>query len=125
MGVRKDSFGFGMLRKREVVLPSLRGSLILLLTAFALGGFLAARVQPFLAVNHPIDGDVLVVEGWIPDYAMREALHAFRSHPYQLMITTGGPLPVGMVFSSYGTHAQFAATALQGMGLPADSLVAV
>jgi hypothetical protein len=125
MGVRKDSFGFGMLRKREVVLPSLRGLLILLSAASAAAVFLAARVQPFLAVNHPIGGEVLVMEGWIPDYAMREALQVFRSHPYKLLITTGGPLPEGMVFSSYGTHAQFAAVALAGMGLPADSLAAV
>lgn len=123
--MRKDSFGFGLLRKREVTLPSLRGALALAATAVACAWMLLIRVQPFLAVNHPLGGEVLVVEGWIPDYALGEALRTFRAGSYRLLIATGGPLPQGMAFSSYGTHAQFAASALKGMGLSEDSLVAV
>lgn len=114
-----------MLRKREMVVPSFRGMLILASAAAAAGWLLLTRVQPFLAVDSPVGGEVLVVEGWIPDYAMREALHAFRSRPYKLILTTGGPLPQGMAYSSYGTHAQLAAASFREFGLSGDSVVAV
>ena len=121
----RDPRFFGLLRRREMVVPSLRGLLLLgLLMAAAVWLFLR-NVQPFLAVNRPVGGEVLVVEGWIPDYAMREALAAFRSRPYKLMITTGGPMPQGMAFSAFGTYADFAAATMKDFGLDGDSLAAV
>jgi hypothetical protein len=108
-----------------MVVPSLRGMLILSLAAAAAGWLLLTRLQPFLSVSSPVGGEVLVVEGWIPDYAMREALDAFRSRPYKLLLTTGGPLPQGMAYSSYGTHAQLAAASFKAFGLSGDSVVAV
>jgi hypothetical protein len=120
-----DSFGFGLLRRREVVVPSLRGWVVAAVLLSAGGCAFFKGVQPFLALNHPIGGEVLVVEGWIPDYALREALYAFRSRPYQLLIATGGPLPQGMAYSSYGTHAQLAAVTLKEFGLGPDSLAVV
>jgi hypothetical protein len=121
----RDPLFFGLLRRREMVVPSLRGLLLLgILMAAAVWLFLRA-VQPFLAVNRPVGGEVLVVEGWIPDYAMREALATFRSRPYKLMITTGGPMPQGMAFSALGTYAEFAAAAMKDFGLGRDSVAAV
>src|SRR4051812_8155731 len=114
-----------MLRKREMVVPSAKGFLILALALSAVGWFVLTRLQPFLAIERPIGGEVLVVEGWIPDYAMREALAEFRSRPYALLITTGGPLPQGMPYSSFRTHAQLAADFFLQAGLYPDSIVAV
>ncbi len=123
--MRKDTFALGMLRRREIVLPSLRGLLLLALAAAGCGRLILTHIQPFLALQQPRFGEILVVEGWIPDYALRQALAAFRSHHYETLLTTGGPLPQGMVFSSYGTYAQYAARTLQEWGMSADSLRAV
>lgn len=115
-------FAFSLLRRRELILPTWRGWLLcaLLLTAAA-RGFLA-WVQPFLAVEAPIGGEVLVVEGWIPDYALRQALDEFRARHYARLLTTGGPVPMGMAFSYYGDYATLAAATLQAYGLPSDSI---
>jgi hypothetical protein len=113
----------GLLRRREVILPTWRGWLgLALLLAAGARGFLV-WVQPFLAVNAPIGGEALVVEGWIPDYALREALREFRSRGYPVLITTGGPVPEGMASSYHGNYARLAAAALREFGLPADSIV--
>ncbi|MDB5104089.1 MAG: hypothetical protein JWP91_1778, partial [Fibrobacteres bacterium] len=56
---------------------------------------------------------------------MREALQGFRTGQYRMLVTTGGPLPQGMAYSSYGTYAQLAAHTLLDFGLGKDSLVAV
>lgn len=119
------SLAFGLLRRREMVVPSLSGMLVaaLILAAGAIAFF--RGVQPFLAQTRPVGGGILVVEGWIPDYAMREALAAFRSRPYSLLVATGGPLPQGTAYSSYGSHADLAAVTLEGFGLPADSIAVV
>lgn len=120
-----NNFFLGLLRRREVVLPSLRGYAVLLCFLLGLGFVFIKGIHPFLATDDPIGGELLVVEGWIPDYCWREALTTFRSGGYRLMVVTGGPLPPGMPYSSFGTHAELAATTLKLWGLGSDSIVAV
>src|SRR2546429_3416842 len=79
--VRKERWGL-----------SWRGWLIVfagVLLAFSLFLF---RIYPFLAVTHRVDTNVLVVEGWIHEYAIRAALKEFQSNHYQRVFTTGGPV---------------------------------
>lgn len=116
------AFGWGLLRRREVAVPTWKGWLVVLLLALGLVRAFLAWSHPFLALNRPVGGGVLVVEGWIPDYALQEALRAFRARPYRVLVTTGGPLPQGMAFSYHGTYARLAASGLAGLGLSADSL---
>ena len=114
-----------MFRRRELVVPTWRGLLLSAVMLVALLRFLQLAVQPFLAVNKPVGGELLVVEGWIPDYALREALIAFRSRPYRMLITTGGPVPQGMAFSYHKNYARMAASLLGELGLPADSITEI
>jgi hypothetical protein len=37
-------------------------------------------LYPFLAISRPVYGDLLIVEGWIPDYALKEACWFFQQH---------------------------------------------
>ncbi len=124
-GHGKGTLAFGLLRRREMVVPSLGGLVVAALFLAAVAFAILRGAQPFLALNRPVGGDILVVEGWIPDYAMREALAAFRSRPYSLLVATGGPVPRGTAYASYGSHARLAAVTLEGFGLPADSMAVV
>jgi hypothetical protein len=58
--------------------------------------------HPFLAYNHPVKSKVLVIEGWLPDFALEQAVAEFEKNNYQLAITTGGPLPEFLEMSSGG-----------------------
>jgi hypothetical protein len=116
---------FGFLRRREAVLPTWRGWLLLALLLLAAARGFLSWVHPFLAVDAPIGGEVLVVEGWIPDYALREALREFRARGYPRLIATGGPVPQGMAYSYHGNYARLAAAALREFGLSPDSIVEV
>lgn len=115
-------FAFSLLRRREVPFPTWRGWLLLAALALAGARGFMAWVHPFLAVNAPVGGEALVVEGWIPDYALRQALAEFRSRPYARVITTGGPVPEGLSMSSHGNYARLASASLQAFGLSADSI---
>jgi hypothetical protein len=43
----------------------------------------------YLAESQPVNANLLIVEGWIPDYALNEALHEIRKKSYQYVVTTG------------------------------------
>jgi hypothetical protein len=46
----------------------------------------------FLAQNDRIEAEVLVVEGWLPTYALDQAYEEYKKHNYKKIITTGGPV---------------------------------
>jgi hypothetical protein len=82
-------------------------------------------IHPFLAVNHPVSGELLVVEGWLPDHALEGAIKEFKSKNYHLLITTGGPLGVGSHLSKYRTYAELAAATFKQLGFDEQLIVAV
>src|SRR5438105_658698 len=71
---------------------SWRGRLIVLAGVILAFSAFLFRIYPFLAVTHRVDTNVLVVEGWIHEYAIRSAVEEFRSKSYQRVLTTGGPV---------------------------------
>jgi len=81
------------------------------------------RVYPFLAVTHRVDTNVLVVEGWIHNYAIRAAVAEFRSNSYQRVFTTGGPVEgTGGYINDYQTSASVGADLLTKCGLANESV---
>jgi len=81
------------------------------------------RIYPFLAVTHRVDTNVLVVEGWIHEYAIGAAVEEFRSHSYERVFTTGGPVEgIGRYINDYQTSASVGADLLRKNGLPNESL---
>jgi hypothetical protein len=49
-------------------------------------------IHPFLAARDPAVGSLLVIEGWIPDYALKECADLVRSNNYVQLYTVGGPV---------------------------------
>jgi uncharacterized SAM-binding protein YcdF (DUF218 family) len=97
----------------------------LLSAAIVLAGLylIVLDVYPFLAVTHRLDTNVLVVEGWIHEYAIRAAVEEFRSRSYQRVYTTGGPVEgSGDYINDYHTNASVGADLLKKYGLPDEPL---
>jgi hypothetical protein len=46
-------------------------------------------VHPFLAVTKKVDADILVIEGWIPDYMAAPAASEFQSGHYAFVMISG------------------------------------
>ncbi|HBB30514.1 MAG TPA: cytosine deaminase [Cyanobacteria bacterium UBA9273] len=84
-----------------------------------------ANIYPFLAVNSPIAADVLVVEGWLPDYAIKGAISEFNRGSYRKLITTGIPLPKGYYLAEYKSFAELSAATLLALGFNQEQLVAI
>ena len=88
--------------------------------------FAITHVHSFLAVTYPIkSAKVLVVEGWLPDYAIEEALTEFKNGSYCQIISTGGILGKGSYLSAYNNFAEVSAATFIKLGLEAEKVVAV
>ncbi|MGF1540682.1 MAG: YdcF family protein [Pleurocapsa sp.] len=83
------------------------------------------KLQPFLAHNQPIAADVLVVEGWLGDQAIQDAMVEFDRGNYKLLITTGVPLGRGEYLTEYKNFAIFAQASFVAMGFEPDKLQAI
>ncbi|MHC5597723.1 MAG: YdcF family protein [Nostoc sp.] len=88
--------------------------------------FTITHVHSFLAVTSPIkSAEVLVVEGWLPDYAIEKALTEFKNGSYHQVITTGGTLGKGNYLTGYNNFAEVSAATFIKLGLEAEKVVAV
>ncbi len=96
----------------------LSGALVALIILFTL------TIYPFLALTRSAQGEVLVVEGWLPDYALEKVPDRFQNGNYQLLVTSGGELWVGSHLSRYKTLARLAAATLTAQGVPAEKIIA-
>ena len=63
------------------------------------------RIHAFLSLRAPIEAQMLVVEGWLPDDALRQAAVHFSENRYGLIVVVGGPLEHGFFLSEYKTYA--------------------
>lgn len=106
----------GFLTKKSLWLPTWRGWLLLLALG-VLGGFAGRRgIHAFLAPDRPLASDILVVEGWVPDYALRRGLDLSLEQKSRYLLLTGGTVR-GEVNPQRGdTYAQRAAAHLKQIG---------
>lgn len=90
--------------------------MLLIVAALVLVG--ARNIYGFLAVNSPVAGKVLVVEAWIPRYALREAVEIFNRGGYDRIVAAG---TIGI--DEDPTKEYFATGRLIEMGVPPDRIV--
>jgi hypothetical protein len=107
------------------LVPTWRGWVLLLAMATALIVGVVGNLHSFLSVTAPVPAEALVVEGWTPDYAYREAVAEFKRGGYRKVYVTGGSLEQGSHLSEYQTYAKLGAAMLVRMGLSHEVVQAV
>ncbi len=89
-------------------------------------GLVVNYLCDFLSPNQPVRANVLVIESWIPDYALQGVLDEFRRGHYKLLIAAGIGLPVEwMGQTRYRTGSELAAATLGALGLETNRIVAL
>jgi hypothetical protein len=106
----------GLVRRRTVWVPTWR-LWVLLAVCAALGLYSLRGLHAFLSLTAPVEASVLVVEGWLPDYALAESKNEFERHGYDLIITTGGPLERGSFLANFPSYADLGSATLRKLGL--------
>ncbi|HUJ42992.1 MAG TPA: hypothetical protein VLW52_05220 [Opitutaceae bacterium] len=85
---------------------------------------LARWVQPFLAISWPVPADVLVVEGWVPDYVLAAAAREFRHGHYTRLLVSGLAYDRGPAGTGEKSYAREAAEQLATLGIDRSLIVA-
>ncbi|MBC7734092.1 MAG: hypothetical protein H7306_19745 [Bacteriovorax sp.] len=116
-----------LLRRRTVALPTLWGWAVVLATGLgALGAAviaLAFAANAWLAPNAPVKGPdgrgarILIVEGWLDEPDLDQAVAAFRRGGYERIVTTGAPIETWAEWHPWHSYAERAATYLKAHGL--------
>ena len=79
-------------------------------------------IHSFLAHTEIINGDVLVVEGFIPDYAIEESKAIFEEGNYKLLLITGKPFDKGSHLSIYKNSGESSAATLIKLGMDSNKI---
>ncbi|MBN4005526.1 ElyC/SanA/YdcF family protein [Nostoc sp. LPT] len=115
-----------LIKRQEMWTLTAQGWAIAITLIVYLIFFTITHVHSFLAVTSPIQSaEVLIVEGWLPDYAIEEALTEFQNGSYHQIITTGGTLGKGSYLTGYKNFADVSADTFIKLGLEAEKVVAV
>jgi hypothetical protein len=115
-----------LIQRQKMLIPTTQGWLITCLVIVVLIVFILTHIHPFLAANSPVQANILVVEGWMKDHAIKDAMTEFEKGGYQKLITTGLPVDLGYyLLSQYKTTAELSAATLIALGFDKDKLVAV
>ena len=109
---RKERWGF-----------SWRGWLVFMSILVVLAYGWLRNVSPFLAVTERTDSKILVVEGWVHEFAARTAATEFQTGGYQQVFVTGVPVAgSGAYVADSDTEAYVGAGLLKRAGIP-DSVM--
>jgi uncharacterized SAM-binding protein YcdF (DUF218 family) len=116
---RRRAFGGILIRKERWGLSGLgKGLLALIIVAMGFGSVHFA--YPFLSITKKMNGEFLVVEGWIPASGLNQAIAEFRQGNYQKIITTGCIVNDEWNSGVKLTAAERGANKLRRLGMPGD-----
>lgn len=120
MNTRKPFLG--LLQRRQLIVPTWRGWLLMFLVVGVAGMIVVRGAYGFLAVNDPLPGDILVIEGWSPDHIIEGAVDEYRKSHYERICLTGGPIEFGNAMREHKTYAEYAKAFCLKLGVPAEVL---
>jgi hypothetical protein len=115
---------FGLIKRKEKWTLSWRGRFVALAILVILAWAFIYSIHPFLAVTDRVDSQYLVIEGWIPNYALEDCVAEFKSKPYEMIFTVGADPLTG--FMEHGDSVAIeAAKRLTWLGVDSEKVTAV
>ncbi len=107
---------FAIFRKRERWSTTWLGK-ILILTLFIIMAWLFVKnIYTFLAQNSPVSSEIMILEGFLPDFAIGESMKIFNEGNYKLMIISGKKMIKGASLVPYENDGLYTAAILAKMG---------
>ncbi len=114
-----------LVKRKEIWLPTTKGFLLLFIIACLLTVSWIFTVHDYLAQDSPVASHTMVVEGWLPDHAVTEAVDMFNSQGYQHMVVVGGGFLKGGHLSQYKSLADQLTATFKKLGLPDHKITTI
>jgi len=87
-------------------------------------GFAFLKIlYPFLAPEKPPQQGLMVVEGWIHDFALDEAVLLYKTGDYSKIICTGVPIETGSYIQQFKSYPEMTANRLRQLGIPEKEII--
>jgi len=84
--------------------------------------FIISTIHPFLYLSKPIEGQALIVNGWLSDPDLTEAIEIYEKGNYKVLIVSGGPIYRG-VLSRYKNYAELGYSSLKALGFKSENIL--
>jgi hypothetical protein len=81
--------------------------------------------QRFLAVSKPADTKIMVLEGWISDAEVTQALQELKNKEYSYLLITGAPVTKGGALAPSHDYAELTLENLRNQGYTANNIIAI
>ena len=111
-----SKINFQVYRKKQCWRPTILGWIIILLVIALIFRLSLVGIYYFLTVNNPVKSKTLVLEGWVPTYAIKDAIASFNDNDYDRIIVTGMPIVNYEFIAPYRNTAEATALALKHYG---------
>lgn len=85
-------------------------------------GFLH-NLYPFLAPEKTPHKGVMIIEGWIHDFALDEAITRFNAGNYSKIVCTGVQIETGSYIQQFKSYPEMTAARLKKMGVPEEKII--
>ncbi len=112
-------------KRRQCCVPTTAGWFFILSITIAFISVIFFYIHPFLSPSKPINGDALIIEGWLPDGCLESAAKYFHKKNYKVIFVTGGPLESGSYLKEYHTYAFLGAATLKALSVPDSSIIPI
>ena len=110
---------------KERTRPTIMGKLLILLILIFISLFILKGMNKFLSVNDAIQSKVLAVEGFLPDYTLKDLMSEFYEGGYEIMIIIGKPIGQGYYISGYMTSSDLMKSTLREMGMDTTKMISI
>ncbi|MEI6890783.1 MAG: ElyC/SanA/YdcF family protein [Pontiella sp.] len=107
------------LRKR----PTCLGWLLITTLFCLIFATIACNLYAFLAPEQPCHKGLMVIEGWIHDTALDEAIDQFRTGDYTKIVCTGVLIETGSYLQPLKSYPAMTALRLQKMGIDPNKII--
>jgi hypothetical protein len=85
----------------------------------------ARNIVPFLSKEETIAARVMVLEGYVPDYAFPEIIRIFTEDNYEFLIATGTSYDQGFYISGVRSSAELIGKSLKNIGFDTTKMAVV
>lgn len=104
-------------KRRMCWRPTLLGSILIFVLIAIILRYSLVGSYYYLAVNDPIESKTMVIEGWVPTYAIKQAVQIYKDEGYDRMIVTGIPIVNYEFIAPYRNTAEATILALRYYGV--------
>ncbi len=99
-------------------------ALVFLVVVLLVIGFVG-NIVPFLSAEKTIDAKILIIEGYVPDYAYPGIIELFQQKNYELIVTSGTSFDQGHYIAGVKTAADLIRNSLINLGFDSSKVIAV